>query len=215
MEMNSVQTQEVSDSTEKKEIINEEVKAKEVNSDDAIADRMPEDFKRDFFKHKQLMKEALEEKQELAEKLKLIEEEKNIKKGNYQTIIDSLKEENSKLKTSMEDDRKQKQYNAFKAKVSSKAQELGFIKPESIMSFFSTEDKKLLSIDEDHNVDEYGMEKAFENVKKEWAQLFKPKEIKIADKQIITNLNKKPAKTVKEMTSEERLQAVLAKTKKE
>ena len=65
-----------------------------------------------------------------------------------------------------------------------------------------------------NTIDDFGMTKAFENVKKEWGELFKPKNVKVADGQPITNLNEKPKKSVREMTSAERLALALELSKK-
>ncbi len=200
-EVNSVQAQEVSDSTEKITTDINEV------SDDASKE-MPNDFKKDFFKQKQLMRDAIAEKNELAEKVKAYEEAEALKVGNHQKIIDTLKEENKSFRDREIAAEKKKQFDRFNNVLSSKAQELGFDKPDMILNFLSDDDKALLNIDAEMNVDEYGLDKAMLNVKKNWGKLFTPKSINIADGQIKTNLNKPKTKTAKEMTSAERIAMV-------
>ncbi len=198
---NSVQTQEVSDSTETiKTDINDV-------SDDA-AKQMPDDFKKDFFKQKQIAREERAEKEALLEKVRAFEEAEALKVGNHQKIIDTLKEENKNYRDKITASEKKKQFDRFNNVLTSKADELGFTKPDRILNFLSDDDKALLNIDADMNIDEYGLEKAMDNVKKEWGELFKPKNIKVADGQVVTNLNKPKQKTAKEMTSAERIAMV-------
>jgi tRNA G37 N-methylase TrmD len=181
----------------------------EVNNDGKIADAMPSDFKKDFFKHKQMMKEAQEEKAKALEKLKAYEEKEALAQGNYQKIIDTLKEENKKLNNTIAMRDLSEQEDRFNKQLVAKAEELGFTRPERIKNFISKEDKKLLVMGDDNKIDEFGLEKAFDNVKKEWSDLFRPKHVKIADANPTTNLNQQPQKSVKEMTSEERIQLAL------
>tara|TARA_R110002096_G_scaffold34017_4_gene97575 strand:- start:1496 stop:2119 length:624 start_codon:yes stop_codon:yes gene_type:complete len=207
MEMNSVQTQEVSDSTE--------INKTEINEvADKAADTMPEDFKKDFFKQKQLMRDAQAEKQALADEVAAFREKENERLGNHQKIIDTLKEENKSLKESHAKSEKKKQYEKFNSTLEAKARDMGFTKPERIINFLSDDDKALLNIDADYNVDEYGLEKAFDNVKKEWAELFRPKNVKIADGAVMTNLNKAPEKSASQMTTAERMMKVKELMKK-
>lgn len=179
-----------------------------------VVDTMPDDFKKDFFKHKQAMKEAQEQRDELAAKLEMIEQEENVRKGNYQTVIDTLKEENKTLKGSIEDSLKQRRIDKLDRALIQKATELGFKKPKEIKRFLDSNERKLLSIDSDFNVDEYGLEKAMESVKKNWEDLFQAKKIVIADGNPITNLNKTQPKSVNKMTTDERMKLILEKTKK-
>lgn len=206
-EVNSVQTQVVSDSVEKITTDINEV------SDDATKE-MPNDFKKDFFKQKQLMRDAIAEKNELIDKVKAFEEAEALKVGNHQKIIDTLKEENQTYKDQISAASKKKQFDKFNNVLSSKARELGFDKPDMILNFLSEDDKALLNIDAEMNVDEYGLEKAMLNVKKNWGKLFTPKNINIADGQIKTNLNTPKVKTAQEMTSAERIAMVSELMKK-
>jgi len=196
------QTDDGSTSTENQENI--ETKDNEV---------MPDYLKKDFFKQKQQMNDAIAEREAMAEKVKAFEEAENERVGNHKKIIETLKEENAKLKGSLTANEKSKQIEKFNKTLTAKAEAMGFAKPDRVMNFLSDDDKALLVIDGDYNVDEYGMEKAFDNLKKDWGELFKPKSYKIADGAPKTNLNEQPKKSAKEMTTAERIAMVKEITK--
>ena len=86
--VNSVQTQKISDPTEP-------IKTENLTVETPPADptaNMPADFKDDFFKQKQRMKDA-EARADAAElRASTYEEKENIAKGNFQTVIDSQKQ---------------------------------------------------------------------------------------------------------------------------
>jgi hypothetical protein len=177
------------------------------------ANNMPDDFKKDFFKQKQAMRDALAEKEEMAQKVREFEEKEAQRVGNHQKIIDTLKEENAKLVGSLNERDQRDQFKSFNDQLTNKAKEMGFTKPERIMNFLSKEDQELLVMDGSNRIDDFGMSKAFDNVKKEWGELFKPKHVTIADGNPTTNLNKTPPKTAKQMTSAERIALVLEMNK--
>lgn len=199
-ELISDQTQTVSDSTEKKEITLENELVK-----DPIAEKMPDDFKSDFFKQKQRMKDA-ELRADAAEaKALAFEERDNIAKGNFQVIIDTQKQTIEQLKTDIDTGKKKEKLEKFNKTLQAKATEMGFTKPSQILKFISDKDLEVLKIDGEMNINQAGLEIAFTNVKKEWGELFKPKEVIIADGVPRTNLNQTVKKSAKDMTSKERL----------
>ena len=185
------------------------VEIDEVKDDAAKA--MPDDFKKDFFKQKQIARDAKKREEELAERVKEFEEKEAERVGNHKKIIDTLKEENAKLKEDISVGDMKRRRDSFNDALISKATEMGFEKPKQIKNFLSDDDKAILIMDDDGVIDQYGMDKAFENVKKEWPRLFIPKEVKFADGVPKTNLNKSPAKSAKQMTSAERFEALRLK----
>ena len=172
---------------------------------DEVAKAMPGDYKKDFFRQKEIAREAKKREEDLLSKVKEYEEKEAERLGNHKKIIETLKEENAKLKGDLTAKEKRDQLAAFDSALISKATDLGFTKPDRIKSFLSDDDKKILVLDDDLKIDEYGLNKAFENVKKEWPDLFRPKNVKFADGVPKTNLNEAPKKAASQMTTEERM----------
>ena len=169
------------------------------------SDNMPKDYKDDFFKQKQRMKDA-EVRADAAEARALAYEEKdNIAKGNYQVIIDTQKQTIEQLKTDAKVSRDKEKLKKFNESLESRAKQMGFTKPNQILKFISDKDLEILKIDGEMNINEAGLDIAFTNIKKDWGELFKPKEVIIADGIPKTNLNQTVVKSAKDMTSKERL----------
>ncbi len=199
--VNSVQTQKISDPTEP-------IKTENLTVETPPADptaNMPADFKDDFFKQKQRMKDA-EARADAAElRASTYEEKENIAKGNFQTVIDSQKQTIDDLNNKISLGEKKKKLEKFEKTLERRAEDLGFTKPKRIMNFISQKDMELLKMDGDYNINEAGLDIVFSNVKAEWGELFKPKEVVIADGIPKANTTQTTLKTAKQMTSKERM----------
>lgn len=179
---------------------------------DDAAKNMPDGYKNDFFKQKDIAKAAKERADKAEAQVKQFEEQENERLGNHQKIIETLKEENTNLNDRLTKNDLKEKHDKFNSVMQNKAKALGFTKPAMIMNFFSVENKALLAMDEDMNVDDFGLNKAFENVKIEWPELFKPKAVIIADGNPTTNITQVKIKKANDMTSAERIAMVKLKT---
>jgi hypothetical protein len=88
------------------------------------------------------------EAEELAEWKKERELEQEEKKGNFESVINQLREENKALKTEMITDKKTRAFERFESQVKSAAREAGCQSPDKLMRLLTKEQMQMVQLED-------------------------------------------------------------------
>ena len=118
-----------------------------------IKSNMPDDFKQDFFKHKERMKSAEQKAQELESRLREYELAEEQKKGNYSKVIDELKEKSKKLETDLKKRDFMYAEGNIKNALKSQAKEMGCKNVDAFIKLIGEDKLDIVSLDDAYNPD--------------------------------------------------------------
>ena len=142
-----------------------------LTNNDATAS-MPEDFKQDFFKHKERMKQAESRAKELEERLKEIELTEEQKKGNYSKVIDELKESKKTLEKQLKSKDLVYAESNIKSALKDYAKEAGCADTETLVNLLAMENKlDIIALDDNYNPDPEDIKMIVEESKKKYDKI--------------------------------------------
>lgn len=149
-------------------------------------------------------KAELEELREFKKSIALSEEEK---KGNYEGVIKSLREENESLKGEVKNVRKTTAYTKFEDQIKSAATKEGCVNPDKMMRLITKEQISSVEIDDKFNVNGDDMKRLMDSLKEEHSDigLFKSQNVNI---NTIGGHIKAEVKTAKDMSKDELIAAL-------
>jgi len=173
-------------------------------TDDDKTKLMPDDFKSDFFKHKQRMKEAEQRAKEAEAKIKEFEMAEEEKKGNYQKVIEDLKEESKKLRQELN----QRDFTYASSNIDSalklKAREFGCKNVNAFLRLIGKEKKDAISLAEDFSPIEDDIEMVVKNAMKEYEGIgLFGKKVNVTDAPPNSKPVNPPDRTIRQMTKAE------------
>jgi hypothetical protein len=175
---------------------------------------MPEDFKNDFFKHKERMKQAETRAQDLESRLKeyeLLEEEK---KGNASKVIEELKERSRKLET----DLKSRDFLYAKGNIQhaieQQAKDLGCLDVAAFTKLLGEEKMDIVSLDDNYKPSAEDIKMIVEDGMKQYEKIgLFGKNINLVDAIPNSRPMHTPEKSVGQMSKEELEKMIIDKFK--
>lgn len=136
-------------------------------------------------------------------KLKEYEQQELQAKGKYEELVSSLKEENSRLKNDLTNERKSYYWSKVENAVKTKAVEAGCVNPDKLLRLVDENSLKALEVDDKWNVSDKDLEFLIAEAKKENDFLFKKKSANVVDGVPVDTPNVARQKPVKKLTNEE------------
>jgi hypothetical protein len=185
-----------------------------VPSENELNASMPEDFKKDFFKHKERMKAAEARAKELEDQIKSFQLSEEERKGNLSKVIDELKEQNRVLSKSV----KEKDFKFAKGNIKSAIKQYavsqGCKDAEAFTRLLGEDKLDIVSLDDDFNPSGEDIKMIVdEGIKKfEHIGLF-GKSVNLVDSVPNSKPVSMPPKTIKQMSKEELEEQLLEKFK--
>lgn len=174
-----------------------------------VAGGAPEQINQDSVKYETYQKLLGEKKnrdkqlEEMRDRVKAFEQGELEKKGQYETLINSLKEENKKLRDGMTQRDEAYFMSRVKSAVTTKAIEAGCKAPDKLLKLIDSSRIRNLTVDDDFNVDSKEVEFLINEAKKENDFLFKKSHANVADGNPVEQPVVAPGKKLSEMTDKE------------
>lgn len=179
-------------------------------STEDLTAKLPDDFKSDFFKHKERMKKAEEKAKEYERRIAEYELAEEEKKGNYQKVIEDLKEKSKKL----EQELNQRDFTYASTNIDQalkmKAKELGCKDVNAFLKLIGKEKKDSISLMEDFSPIEDDIEMVVKDAMKEYEGIgLFGRNVNIVDRTPNNTPINKPSKKIGQMTKAELEQQLL------
>lgn len=160
-----------------------------------------------FRKSVEAEKNARKRAQELESKLQEFERRDMEAKGQYEKLVQQLKEENESLKTNVKKERETYLWERVTSGIKTEAMKAGCQSPEKLIKLLDKNDFETLQAEADgYNLKQESLSALIEKAKKENSFLFSAPQVKINDAAPTSRVQTQVTKSLDQMSKEEILQ---------
>jgi predicted RNase H-like nuclease (RuvC/YqgF family) len=157
-----------------------------------------------FRKSVEAEKNARKRAQELEQRVQDFERKEMEAKGQYEKLVQQLKEENDRLKTDVKKERETYLWERVTTGIKTEAAKAGCQSPDKLIKLLDKNDFETLQADADgYNLKQESLSALIEKAKKENSFLFSAPSVKIADASPSSRVQTQVSKSLDQMSKEE------------